>query len=1084
MVSIFDCYELVFNELKKYFEDYNAIENAVKNIHNEYEKKCGELTNSLSDELKANVEKQAPIKAYINIASAHAISLIASDSALNYDSGNLKRLSVQINNASRNDIFAEQLYTEATGQLKYLMEEAENIQKIYSEKKQNLSRIYENDSNKSNKKLKVLEDKVTGYLNSDEFGEFISQIELDRSIFNFDENQKVKHELTSVSIGSSALPIFIPHDYRHKLAEATNNLYNAITRTINVPVSLDLSTGSVTIVEYANNNEQTIISGIQNVLLNIARYYEKDFNQITFFDPIRFNNSSLGCLSLLARDNFLISNVPSSMENIRKKVLSIIANISDEEKKLSDNLLTEIPKNLYVFHNFPHAYDSTLISQIQQLCVNAPHYGITIILTNNSSAKSTVANDIFAFLRTQANMISLNEIEWYQAPKALPSSLMHYIKEKQAVNLSNVYEERIDISSMPHYKKGNRLLTNIPFGVDSNGNILELDFENSNFATFICGAARSGKSTLLHALITGIIKNSHPDDVELWLIDFKMTEFSRYIANLPPHVRYIILDESPELVYDIIDRLTDILIKRQNLFKGKWTKLSEVPSDKYMPEIFVVIDEFSIMSQIIAESIVIGENYKIKLQTLLAKGSALGFRFIFSSQGFTDGTRGLSDFSKQQIQQRIAMKAKYSDIKETLDLVSTSDDDKAMMEQLPIYHALIRVPVDFRGNHLLLAKTLNISDYSTQEKYIDILTNELTTASKYDVLNKEVYVYKKPMVIDGNNYLSFTSKIEEIKNYLTPYKESNEDAFVLFVGEPRRMMPIYPIEITNDFNENLLVIAPSVEKMATTSIILSILEVLQLQDIVVEFWSEKRNSVFRQAVTECKISTTANVTGIENICDQIREVKENIESKHETSKMFVLFGFESIINDMAYYSFNASNSVILRETKVADVTYEKRGKDEPDILSILAAIESGIEISIPDAGIKKDNIDAQEDDLQSTIYDAREDLSYILTHGPKLGYHFVLLCNTVGEFDQTKLKVSLFKHKLMFRTAKSDAMSIVGTANAGVISELEDRSFRYSDGINCLSFKPYLHPGLSWDGWHMDGSDAVNATDEEYEYLM
>ena len=46
-------------------------------------------------------------------------------------------------------------------------------------------------------------------------------------------------------------------------------------------------------------------------------------------------------------------------------------------------------------------------------------------------------------------------------------------------------------------------------------------------------------------------------------------------------MRYIILDESPELVYDIIDRLSEILQKRQNIFKGVWQKLYDVPKEKY-----------------------------------------------------------------------------------------------------------------------------------------------------------------------------------------------------------------------------------------------------------------------------------------------------------------------------------------------------------------------------------------------------------------------------------------------------------------------------------------------------------------------
>lgn len=54
----------------------------------------------------------------------------------------------------------------------------------------------------------------------------------------------------------------------------------------------------------------------------------------------------------------------------------------------------------------------------------------------------------------------------------------------------------------------------------------------------------------------------------------------------------------------------------------------------------------------------------------------------------------------------------------------------------------------------------------------------------------------------------------------------------------------------------------------------------------------------------------------------------------------------------------------------------------------------------------------------------------------------------------------VFKHKLIFRTAKADAMSIVGSGNATVVSELEDHSFRYSNGLDSLSFRPYLHKGL------------------------
>ncbi len=58
------------------------------------------------------------------------------------------------------------------------------------------------------------------------------------------------------------------------------------------------------------------------------------------------------------------------------------------------------------------------------------------------------------------------------------------------------------------------------------------------------------------------------------------------------------------------------------------------------------------MSQSIAESPI----YKLRLQNILAKGAALGIKFLFSSQTFTTGVAGLTATARAQIQQRLAMK--------------------------------------------------------------------------------------------------------------------------------------------------------------------------------------------------------------------------------------------------------------------------------------------------------------------------------------------------------------------------------------------------------------------------------------------
>ena len=67
---------------------------------------------------------------------------------------------------------------------------------------------------------------------------------------------------------------------------------------------------------------------------------------------------------------------------------------------------------ILVIHNFPHAYDSMMISQIQQLFVNAVHYNVTIIATYNMSSKNSLSVDAVALIRTVAKCIKCRGVSF------------------------------------------------------------------------------------------------------------------------------------------------------------------------------------------------------------------------------------------------------------------------------------------------------------------------------------------------------------------------------------------------------------------------------------------------------------------------------------------------------------------------------------------------------------------------------------------------------------------------------------------------------------------------------------------------
>lgn len=1098
-----EMYKRIYDRLKLFCNKQYAIKMDANHIETMYFEELGNLNTNLEEKLKVNKEQEARLLAFIDIAKAHATHLEDNGESEIYDTGVLSRLTVQINNGSHNDRFAEQLFTRASCQLRKARAYAQEIYLWYENQKLELEKHQNNQEAYVSRKISCLSDEMIAFLTSDDFQSFIGSLKMDS--VKFGGSGAVREEsifCDAISVGTKQVKFPTPDGMETQFINASQGMYDSVTKTVGVPVVINIKNGEGVFVEYTNENESDVLNGIQNFILNTLQYGGK-YGKIIYIDPVRYNNSSLGILQPLSvGGNSVIDSVPLSMEEVRKKLNSLISQINVDERKSANMEAPIIPKRFLVLHNFPHAYDSTMISQIQQLFLNANHYNITIIATFNISLKNVSLSDSVSIIRSVAKCIKCNglsfEVEdfngissfrWYKPPTTLPQVIKtRYIDNKPVLNTSNNYNDRIGMDNNFIYKKGIRRLENIPYGVDANGNILLLDFENSNFATFICGAARSGKSTLLHTLITGLIKNNHPDDIEMWLIDFKMTEFSRYIDYLPPHVRYIILDESPELVYDIIDRLTEILIKRQNVFKGKWQKLDEVPKEKYMPAILVIIDEFSVMSQIIADSLASSkENYSIKLQTLLAKGAALGLHFIFASQGFTSGTRGLNDFSKKQIQQRIAMKTEYNEIKETLDLKFASDDDRAMMEQLQMYHALVRIPIDDIGNHLKQTKVLFIDDYKKQEDLIAKINSMVHKAPKYDVNDTRVYIDKKSMIIDGANYSTFLENKESMLEYIASRKDTMDcDEAVLFLGEPRRMLPLYPITLNNGFCENVLIVSPITEKMATSSVVMSIMQSLYFLHKNIDVWTIKKNEVYRQVIVEAQQKVRKVCNELADVCEQIRDVKSLIEHKIEGNKYIFVLGTETLMMDMSYQTGSSGQEI--KQSLLGDssaLTIEKRSPGEMDLNTLLASIsgeknQESAKSTITNQKLEKSVV---ETELHENVeYDARADLKFIMTQGPRLGYHFVVLFNTAGELNQSKMDTSLCKHKILFRMAKNDAVGIIGSSSANVVAELEDHSFRYMNGIDALSFRPYLHPGLSWDGWSMSGGGA--ASDEEEDYLM
>src|SRR5207245_9976601 len=72
----------------------------------------------------------------------------------------------------------------------------------------------------------------------------------------------------------------------------------------------------------------------------------------------------------------------------------------------------------------------------------------------------------------------------------------------------------------------------------------------------IAGKTGSGKSTLLHALISNLSLLYSPDEVELYLVDFKKGgEFKTYATHALPHARVVAVESEREFGLSVLQRL-------------------------------------------------------------------------------------------------------------------------------------------------------------------------------------------------------------------------------------------------------------------------------------------------------------------------------------------------------------------------------------------------------------------------------------------------------------------------------------------------------------------------------------------------
>lgn len=205
----------------------------------------------------------------------------------------------------------------------------------------------------------------------------------------------------------------------------------------------------------------------------------------------------------------------------------------------------------------------------------------------------------------------------------------------------------------------------VPVGWDINHKEVCFEIGNAQNHTLICDHSGSGKSNFLHVLIQNLAFYYNPDEVQLFLLDYKEgVEFNAYTDPILEHARLVSVASSVGFGMSFLSWLCDEIKKRAELFKQfKVKDLGDYRKHEKMPRLIVVIDEFQVL---FSDNSTKGkESVERSLNTLLKKGRSYGVHLVLATQTMRGGE--IDSSIKAQIANRIALPMDADDSTKILD---------------------------------------------------------------------------------------------------------------------------------------------------------------------------------------------------------------------------------------------------------------------------------------------------------------------------------------------------------------------------------------------------------------------------------
>lgn len=492
------------------------------------------------------------------------------------------------------------------------------------------------------------------------------------------------------------------------------------------PFTIGLNQNLCLMFKYNNSQAALAKDHIQTICLNAFLSTPPNKMRFHFFDPLKSGQSFAVFKHFeddLARSyNVILGGIQTETSGIEQQLQIIVDHIKTMQintfkgqyKNIREynaaNTLNPQPYNIVGIMDFPAGFSAKAVDLLQQIVATGKECGVYAVIMCNTDNISTIDAKAQAQLKNieaAATVYSLRQKGYYLEEKSGIDENMIFtidapLSVQKIVSIAPIMKQGIKdagriVIDYKHiappankqfqYSSDEGLV--IPIGMSGASDIQYLTLGqpgSQSVHALIAGQIGSGKSRLLHAIITSSILQYSNEELEIYLVDFKSgTEFKIYADYNLPNFKVIAIESEQEFGLSVLQYIMKEGDRRGQLFNSlsvsditAYNSRPEARKSGKLPRMLVVIDEFHELFNS-ANAAVSTEASRL-LDNILRLKRSFGVHVILCTQSVR-GLNEVNEAAMAQIAVRIALKCPKEDAEILLgagsDAIAQIEDNDA-----------------------------------------------------------------------------------------------------------------------------------------------------------------------------------------------------------------------------------------------------------------------------------------------------------------------------------------------------------------------------------------------------------------------